>query len=324
MSEKFYSSRSFTDFDEFSENLHHWNITITQLQSGKFSNALQQLSTGNIQLTFASFGGVTQQVGEPPTGKTIVLLADPSTQLIWRKKKVEDNSLLLFPNSSELDVLTRGCQDSVFTLTFAEDTLRSQFTEREYETYQQLSEEELLSLPDNHIRMLRKHCRGYFQTLERDPEILSSQLFQKAMEDELLSLIRNSFLSTSGSSQQKSNASSSRIWLDIENFLEHSIERPVKIGDLCKAVTVSERTLLRLFHERFGMAPKTYLTWNRFNRVRRELKKYKEGSVKVSDIANSYGFWHMGKFAADYRRLFDELPSETLKKRLSDRHNIHP
>ena len=62
------------------------------------------------------------------------------------------------------------------------------------------------------------------------------------------------------------------------------------------------------------MSPKTYLTWNRFNRVRRELKKYKKGSVKISDIANAFGFWHMGQFAADYRRLFDELPSETLKK----------
>ena len=314
MRENFYSNRNFTDFDEFSASLRHWNITITQLQTGKFSNVLKQLSTDNIQLTFGSFGGVTQQVGVPPPGKTFVLLADPSTQLVWRKKKVQDNSLLILPNKSELDVLTRGCRNSVFTITFAEDMLRSQFTEREYDTYQQLSGKELLGLSDSHIKMLRKHCQGYFQTIEGDLQLLSSEFFQKAIEDELLSIIRNAFLSADDSSRQMSSTSSHKTWRHIESFIENSIDMPIKVGELCRAAAVSERTLLRLFHERFGMSPKTYLTWNLFSRVRRELKKYEEGSVKISDIANAFGFWHMGQFAADYRRLFAELPSETLKK----------
>jgi len=35
--------------------------------------------------------------------------------------------------------------------------------------------------------------------------------------------------------------------------------------------------------------------------------------TKIGTIANRCGFWHMGRFAADYRRLFGELPSETLR-----------
>jgi AraC family ethanolamine operon transcriptional activator len=35
----------------------------------------------------------------------------------------------------------------------------------------------------------------------------------------------------------------------------------------------------------------------------------------VNDVANRWGFWHMGRFASDYRRQFGELPSETLKSR---------
>ena len=49
-------------------------------------------------------------------------------------------------------------------------------------------------------------------------------------------------------------------------------------------------------------------------RALHELKKYEEGGVKISDIVNDFAFWHIGQSAADYRRLFDELPSETLKK----------
>jgi AraC family ethanolamine operon transcriptional activator len=33
----------------------------------------------------------------------------------------------------------------------------------------------------------------------------------------------------------------------------------------------------------------------------------------VLEIAQRWGFWHTGEFAAAYRRLFGELPSKTLK-----------
>ena len=32
----------------------------------------------------------------------------------------------------------------------------------------------------------------------------------------------------------------------------------------------------------------------------------------ISDIANHWGFWHMGGFASDYKKQFGELPSQTL------------
>ena len=35
--------------------------------------------------------------------------------------------------------------------------------------------------------------------------------------------------------------------------------------------------------------------------------------TRISDVANRWGFWHMGSFAADYRKQFGELPSETLR-----------
>ena len=39
-----------------------------------------------------------------------------------------------------------------------------------------------------------------------------------------------------------------------------------------------------------------------------------EFNAGIRDIANRYGFWHMGQFAADYKKLFGELPSKTLKQ----------
>jgi AraC family ethanolamine operon transcriptional activator len=33
----------------------------------------------------------------------------------------------------------------------------------------------------------------------------------------------------------------------------------------------------------------------------------------VNETAQSWGFFHLGQFAADYSKLFGELPSQTLK-----------
>ncbi len=74
----------------------------------------------------------------------------------------------------------------------------------------------------------------------------------------------------------------------------------------------SERTLQYAFQEQFGMSPKAFLQAWRLNQVRRELTKPSRHTLKITDAANRYGFWHMGQFAADYRRMFGELPSNTL------------
>jgi len=37
--------------------------------------------------------------------------------------------------------------------------------------------------------------------------------------------------------------------------------------------------------------------------------------VIIADLANEWGFWHMGQFAKDYQRQFGELPRDTLRGR---------
>jgi len=34
----------------------------------------------------------------------------------------------------------------------------------------------------------------------------------------------------------------------------------------------------------------------------------------VKDVVAHWGFWHLSRFSAEYRALFGELPSDTLKR----------
>jgi AraC-like DNA-binding protein len=94
-------------------------------------------------------------------------------------------------------------------------------------------------------------------------------------------------------------------------YLEDTETLPLTVSELCSKTGVSAPTIYRAFREQFGVGPKRYIQIRRLNGVRQELLA-KNSTASVTDIANYWGFWHMGQFAADYRRHFGELPSETL------------
>ena len=98
----------------------------------------------------------------------------------------------------------------------------------------------------------------------------------------------------------------------MERYIEERKDYPIKVSELSREVGINERSLHRLFNDRYGISPKSYLNRLRLNGIRHELKHTSSRKKKINEIAYSWGFWHMGQFAADYKMLFGELPSETL------------
>jgi AraC-like DNA-binding protein len=105
-----------------------------------------------------------------------------------------------------------------------------------------------------------------------------------------------------------------RFRADILMFGDSDLSTPKTISELCKITEVDERTLRNVFYEQFSVSPKKFINSYRLNKVKNALNRFESSDFNVSDIANAYGFWHMGQFARDYHRLFGELPSETQKK----------
>ena len=69
------------------------------------------------------------------------------------------------------------------------------------------------------------------------------------------------------------------------------------------------------FKKRFGVTPKKYVKYLRLSRLRENLLNPDEVEGRtVIELASVYGFWHMGQLAADYRNVYGELPSDTLKR----------
>jgi len=96
------------------------------------------------------------------------------------------------------------------------------------------------------------------------------------------------------------------------HVLDHP-DQAVTVPELCEQLHVSRRTLQYCFEDVLGLSPLQYLRAIRLNGVRRQLRQAAAQGQSVQDVAVHWGFWHFSQFATDYRKLFGETPSATLK-----------
>jgi AraC-like DNA-binding protein len=104
-----------------------------------------------------------------------------------------------------------------------------------------------------------------------------------------------------------------------QEYMQAHAEQPLSLADVCREAGCSARTLQAAFREHAGMGPMDFLRQLRLDRVHAELQAPagagRAGSAGVRDVAQKYGFLHLGHFAAQYRNRFGELPSETASRR---------
>lgn len=103
-----------------------------------------------------------------------------------------------------------------------------------------------------------------------------------------------------------------RIVSQARAYMEQHPESVLAVPDVCKAIGASRRALQYAFEEVLQISPVAYLRLMRLNRVRASLLQ--PGAASVGDVAARWGFWHLSRFAADYKSLFGELPSATLQR----------
>ena len=97
-----------------------------------------------------------------------------------------------------------------------------------------------------------------------------------------------------------------------EDWLEAEPHRVPRIQELSLCLNVSPRQLYRSFHAEVGMSPAKYLRRYCMTRARFELLAADPRETTVTSVALSWGFWELGRFSVEFRRLFGESPSQTL------------
>lgn len=108
------------------------------------------------------------------------------------------------------------------------------------------------------------------------------------------------------------NRSSSFVARRTREYIEDHYPNTIRMEDLCHCTNMSMRTVQRSFSEYFQTSPFEYIKARRLGAARQDLLADNASRDSVSQIALANGFTHLGRFAVDYRKYFDESPSDTL------------
>lgn len=177
---------------------------------------------------------------------------------------------------------------------------------------------ELLQTSPGAGRRLFDWGRRVADAAAKHPEIFDRPETNAVTQSELIEVLLTSVASVT-EAEQAPRDSTRRAYSRIVRIAEdHALKHPgepLYVADLCKAASVSERTLQNAFKEVLGMTPVTYLTRLRLHRVRRAMRTSTPDSTTVTNEAMKWGFWHLGEFSRAYNDCFGELPSTTLRRR---------
>jgi AraC family transcriptional regulator, ethanolamine operon transcriptional activator len=153
--------------------------------------------------------------------------------------------------------------------------------------------------------------------VHRTPTVLETAAGQRAAGQKLLREVRNLLAAPITVELTRGRRAVPRrqiIRMAIDFVDQHGREH-LCVEQLATAAGVSERTLRDAFLEYFGVPPVQYLNRRTLHQIRKALIAADPSLVTVTEIATQFGVWQFGRLSRDYRSLFGELPSDTLRHR---------
>jgi len=295
---------NFSDIGDLGRALG-WDIDFRQLTPGPQAIPATVVAGNHVALLRMNLNRSYHQCAYPPRG-TITFGVPEKGAEDWFGASYPDQSILPFNLASGVDMVSRG-GFLAYTISFAED-----FLWYVAETFQLPVADVLYApssgafIPDSEaVQNLRFLIRSHFRN---DKTPLDSEQ-ETALAIELLRAGAGEVAIVKSCTPVVRRKAVARAL----EYIDQCQGEVVAVGQLCAATGISWRTLTRAFHERFGLGPKAYLNRLRLSSVRTQLSTG-DGEVVIADIANSQDFWHMGQFARDYRLVYGELPSETLRR----------
>ena len=95
------------------------------------------------------------------------------------------------------------------------------------------------------------------------------------------------------------------------HYIDQNLKQVIDVEELSAVSNMSVRSIYNAFSKSFSVTPKCYIKQRKLQQLRADLQSGR--GRNVTEVALDYGFVHLGRFSSDYRKLFGELPSETLR-----------
>jgi AraC family ethanolamine operon transcriptional activator len=305
-----------TDADQHAHNLSNWQQQYDQVSAGGFYGQLVEIQFEGLQLFQEHTSQALRQTCNTwDHSLWLGIPVDENKSSKINGLNIDNNHIMCRPGNQSFELITPNEFD-IYGMVVEQEKIQVMADNHNIAIdWAQLYQQDRLTLPEKTITALRFILNNL---LSDNPANNSPQRPAKLQHDVIMMALLES-LENSQPAKRETISFSRRqqIVEQAKIYLHQHQDSTVTINDLCTLCHVSRRTLQYSFETILGLSPLRYLRFSRLNGVRRELLANQQTSMhktSIAEVAAHWGFWNLSQFTQDYKQLFNELPSVTLRK----------
>lgn len=309
-------SSTFSDADEQAACIASvYPQTYEQLGCGRFAGEMVTVDLGGVLVVRERVNRRLQQTG---------LFAHVSLVWAWershrfRSNGVEhaDDCMMLYPANEAFDIL---CDPSELLVVSLSAQMLANWFGCPADSIDPSLFRGARKVPMDVATSLSCAIMAGLAVTEPRGQALGDELWCDSIRDELLQAVTAVAESRNSGDRQfrRCERTYERVVRAAREFALQNFGEDLSLQDVYQNIGVSRRNLHYAFDAVMGISPGQYLRSLRLNAARRDIKRWSRAAHSVADIAARWGFWHPSHFAANYKRRFGELPSETAHRAAS-------
>ncbi len=313
-------SKSFTDVDGFKAFFEYQGKEIIQLSPGSLQAEFLSIQVGNLYFVCNQANQGIQFSGEG-TKEYIsfaILWSENEKEYYSFRHPVEPQRTIFgFNNTEADDIFPQGA-----TLTHIIIPVKT------FDAYaDQLQRHDLDDnfRSKNHVNLLptgMQEIKDYLKELiwlaVYKPTWLQKTHIEKLVTDDFLPLLISQIPTKLNSKCFLKSSRRAKLIVQAEKEMLAHLDKPLTLKQLAQNLESSSSALLYGFQDLFGISPMRYLKVRRLHAVRECLKVSVPESCTIAILASEFGFYNPSHFTRDYKAMFGELPSETLRKKVRE------
>ncbi len=289
-----------------------------QLESGRFHGQIHRFDLGSSILNVTDYEGPLRLANGAFSRNSLTFLISlsDSPENVLNGIEFTSEKLIVFPGGCDHHFRMRGKVAAVgIEVAPAEINKFAKALYRlETDTIGQHCT--AFSLNPRSLSLVRRTISNVLSTSLSNPVCLEKEHYRKILHERLIDALVGSFCSMNSGFRirvEPRKANSRSVFKIAQEFVLAHSSAGISILDLCIATNSSKSTLFNAFQDYLGVTPYQFLTRTRLTSARKLLSSSCQELTTVASIAMECGFGHLGRFSANYKKLFGEYPSETLR-----------
>jgi AraC family ethanolamine operon transcriptional activator len=311
--------RESRDVDDQARSLDGFRQSYEQIGCGRFHGRVWQWMTDDgFMLREAANRGLRQHFSPPPDHVALAVPLSVQPDAVFAGRPLARESLMVLSPHEEYDLVSAGELDVVGLSVHRR--LVDALAPAKAEWLRRAQAERHLALSPDAAAAIRLTLITLAAQAEQEAAAPRRSASPAAADDadRLGALLTQTVLlamagcdaDTAGSIPRRAETRA-RVVRRAIDFMRAHLHDDIGVPEVCAAACASRRTLQYGFEEMLHTTPQAYLRALRLNEARRLLKA--QPGLPITGLANALGFASASHFTQHYKRMFDELPSQTVR-----------